>query len=128
MRKKARAYKSQAVRTLVEVLGNKMIQRNDQRLSDVLAELEHLAFTGMSKFLTVDEQNNVGIDLTNCTPKDLGQLAEFRMTIRKIPGSRDYATISFGLKMKDRLKALDLLAAHLGIVKKVTKPKKGSAI
>jgi hypothetical protein len=95
-------------------------------LSDVLAELEHLAFTGMSKFLTVDGQNNVKFDLSNSTPKDLDQLAEIQITIRKRPGG--YETISFGLKMKDRLKALDVLAGHLGMGKKVTKPKKGSKI
>lgn len=97
-------------------------------LSHVLAELEHLAFTGMSKFLSVDGQNQVKIDLTNCTPKELDQIAEIQLTIRKAPGTSEYETISFGLKMKDRLKALGLLAAHLGMGKKVTKPKKGSAI
>jgi hypothetical protein len=105
-----------------------MIQKKDQMLSNVLAELEHIAFTGMSKFLTVDGQNQVKIDLTNCTPKELDQVAEIQMTIRKVPGTREYETISFSLKMKDRLKALDVLAAHLGMGKKVTKPKKGSKI
>ena len=50
-------------------------KRAEITLDDILAEYKRIAFTGLSKFLRINENNEPEIDLSNCTPEDLDLLA-----------------------------------------------------
>ncbi|MFT6222210.1 MAG: hypothetical protein ACJA1F_000042 [Paracoccaceae bacterium] len=56
--------------------------RAAKALDEIIAELEHIAFTGMSKFVSIDVNGQPKIDLSNCTPEDLDLLSELTPTVR----------------------------------------------
>jgi len=89
-----------------------MAQNQDDRpREEIIAALTHQAFTGMSKFLRVDDQGQPERDFRHCTAQDMDRLAEYRITIIKPQGARQKGLVSFKLKMKDRMRALDALGS-----------------
>lgn len=90
-------------------------QRSAKTLDDVLAEYERIAFTGLSKFVRIDADGTPQIDLSRCTPADLDLLSEIQTDSMKTPGDGGGMILKVKVKPLDRLKALDKLAAYLGM-------------
>ncbi len=47
-----------------------------KNLADLIETYTHLGFTGMSRFMRIDDNGQPVIDLTGCSPGDLDLLAE----------------------------------------------------
>jgi len=113
-----RLNRNEQVAARVRELAEGAAKRSAKSLDQVLAEYERVAFTGMSKFLRVDQDGNPQIDLTNCDPADLDLIGEAQTTVRRTPGKGDdegseFVTVK--IKPLDRLKALEKLGMHLGM-------------
>ncbi len=89
-------------------------KRAELTLDDILAEYKRIAFTGMSKFLRINENNEPEIDLSNCTPEDLDLLTE-ATTEAFTEGEGIRVVRKVKIKPMDRLKALESLGKHLGL-------------
>lgn len=90
--------------------------RAEKTLDDVLAELARVAFTGMSKFVTVTPEGDPMIDLSACSPADLDLLSEVTVEDYKEgrgENARDVRRIK--VKPLDRMNALVTLGKHLGL-------------
>lgn len=90
--------------------------RAEKTLDDVLAELARVAFTGMSKFVTVTPEGDPMIDLSACSPADLDLLSEITVEDYKEgrgENARDVRRIK--VKPLDRMNALVTLGKHLGL-------------
>lgn len=89
-------------------------KRAEITLDDILAEYKRIAFTGMSKFLRINENNEPEIDLSDCTPQDLDLLTEATTeAFTENEGTRVVRKVK--IKPMDRLKALESLGKHLGL-------------
>lgn len=85
-------------------------------LDDVVNELARIAFSGMSKFLSVTPDGDPMVDLSACTPADLDLLAEATVedfTVGRGEDARDVRRIK--IKPLDRINALIKLGQHLGL-------------
>lgn len=89
-------------------------ERNAKTLDDVLAEYERIAFTGLSRFVSIDADGAPKIDLSNCTPADLDLLSEIQTDRLNVPDSTS-TILKIKIKPLDRLKALEKLALYLGM-------------
>ena len=108
--------------------GNQRVQEDDHTLSDRIAKLERLAFPDRSNFMTVNARGQIETDLSKCTPHDMDLLAQFTMSVRKMPGAYQEVIVTSGFRMKDSLKALDELGTYLGMGKKGAKSRRGSVV
>ena len=94
------------------------IARQDARktLNDLIETYTHLGFTGMSRFLKIDENGQPQIDLSGCSPADIDLLAEVTVETY-MDGKGDAAREVRRIRIKpyDRYKALAQLALHLGL-------------
>lgn len=106
---------NQSIQGRVRELAEDAAGRAAKSLDDVIAEYERIAFSGMSRFLKINQNGDPAIDLTDCTPMDLDLLAEVTPTIRKAASGDDAELVSLKIKLGDRFKALDKLAMHLGM-------------
>jgi len=101
-------------------------KQEDRPREEIMAELAHRGFTGMSKFLSVDDQGHPKRDFRNCTAQDMDRLAEYRITIIKPRGARQKGLVSFKLKIKDRINALDALGSYFYGKNKLVAPQRKS--
>jgi phage terminase small subunit len=106
---------NQSILSRVEEIMEAAAQRSAKTLDDVIAEYERIAFTGLSKFVRIDADGTPQIDLSQCTPADLDLLSEIQTDSMKTPGDSGGTILKVKVKPLDRLKALDKLAAHLGM-------------
>lgn len=90
-------------------------KRSAKTLDDVLAEYERIAFTGMSRFVKIDENGLPQIDLRDCTPADLDLLGDCNLDILQMSKNAPEQVVKIKIKTLDRLKALDKLASYLGM-------------
>ncbi len=103
------------IRAVIAREDAKTRQRQTKTLDDLIEEYTKLGFTGMSRFMRIDENGQPVIDLKGCTKADLDLLAE--VTIETfMDGKGDAAREVKRIRIKpyDRFKALDKLAQHLG--------------
>lgn len=88
-------------------------KRTEVTLDSIISEYARVAFTGLSKFIRINEDGLPVLDLSRCTPKYLDLLAELHVDddgkIRRIR-----------IKQLDKLKALEALGKHLGLGDKAT--------
>jgi phage terminase small subunit len=106
----------------VKQLSEEGAKRAAKTLDDVIAEYERIAFTGMSKFIRVDDEGLPVIDLSDCTEEELDLLEDTTAVIRREPGKGkgdqnqpDKEIITVKVKPMDRLKALEKLGTYLGM-------------
>lgn len=91
----------------------------EKTLDDVVRELSRIAFTGMSKFLTITPDGDPMVDLSNCTPADLDLLAEATLEDFKEGRGEDARDVRrIKIKPMDRMNALITLGKHLGLKNK----------
>jgi phage terminase small subunit len=91
-------------------------ERAAATLDQVIAELARVAFSGMSKFVSVTPEGDPMIDLSACTPADLDLLSEITVEDYKEgrgENARDVRRIK--VKPLDRMNALITLGKHLGL-------------
>jgi phage terminase small subunit len=83
-------------------------ERSEVMLDDILRELKRIAFTGLSKFIRINDAGEPVLDLSRCTPEDIDLLADLQVDdngkVRRIR-----------IKQLDKLKALETLGKHLGL-------------
>ena len=103
--------------------------RAEKTLDDVLAELARVAFSGMSKFVSVTPEGDPMIDLSACSPADLDLLSEITVEDYKEgrgENARDVRRIK--VKPLDRMNALVTLGKHLGLGNKTADEAQNSFI
>jgi phage terminase small subunit len=106
---------NQSISDRVDELMAAAAKRSAKTLDDVIAEYERIAFTGLSRFVRVNDDGTPQIDLSQCTPADLDLLAETTMDRIELPGETGGTLVKVRIKPLDRLKALDKLASYLGM-------------
>ena len=106
---------NERVRARVRELADDAAERAAKTLDDIIAEYERIAFTGMSRFISIDDDGLPRIDLSKCTPRDMDLLAEVQPTVRKVKGQEGVELHSVKIRPLDRLKALEKLGMHLGM-------------
>lgn len=111
----ARLRANESIQRRLDEIMAKAAGRSAKTLDDVLAEYERIAFTGLSKFVRIDADGTPQIDLSQCTPADLDLLSEIQTDSMKTPGDSGGTILKVKVKPLDRLKALDKLAAYLGM-------------
>ena len=109
----ATAKANQSISQRVREIKEAAAERAAKTLDEIIAELERIAFGGMSKFVRIDDNGQPKIDLSNCTPKDLDLLSELTPTVRSAGGTA--TLVSVKIKVPNRLKALETLGKHLGL-------------
>ncbi len=90
-------------------------KRFDATLERVLGEYARIAFSGMSKFVHVDDDGVPRVDLSKCTPDDLDLLSEVQTETLQSGDAPPLLKIK--IKPLDKLNALEKLARHLGAFK-----------
>lgn len=111
-----RLLKNAEVAAAIAKAEEKAEERAEKTLDDVIAELTRVAFSGMSKFITITPEGDPMIDLSGCTPADLDLLAEATIedfTEGRGDKARDVRRIK--IKPLDRMNALVTLGKHLGL-------------
>jgi phage terminase small subunit len=106
---------NQSISDRVDELMAAAAKRSAKTLDDVIAEYERIAFTGLSRFVRVNDDGTPQIDLSQCTPADLDLLAEIQTDRHQMPGETPGELLKVKIKPLDRLKALDKLAGYLGM-------------
>ncbi|MBN8294559.1 terminase small subunit [Rhodobacter sp. NTK016B] len=90
-------------------------ERAEKKVDDVVAEFTRIGFTGMSRFVKIDEDGEPRIDLGDCTAEDLDLLTEITTeTYLEGNGEEKKPVRRVKIKLMDRHKALERLYAHLG--------------
>ncbi len=85
-------------------------------LQDLIGEYTKLGFTGMSRFMRIDDNGEPVIDLKGCSPADLDVLAEVTIETYMDGKGKDARQVKrIKIKPYDRFHALDKLARHLGL-------------
>jgi len=96
------------VKAEIERMRKATEKRIEVTLDRIIAEYARVAFTGLSKFICINEYGSLVLDLSRCTPNDLDLLAELQIDddgrIRRIR-----------IKQLDKFKALEALGKHLGM-------------
>lgn len=119
----ARTAQPASSRLLSNVMVQDLIQQRRQAarkraevtLDEILLEYRRIAFSGMSKFIKFNEHNEAEIDLSGCTPADFDLLAEVQIeAFSENEGQCQVRRVK--IKVMDRLKALETLGKHLGLV------------
>ncbi len=91
-------------------------QSSRKTLEDLIETYIHLGFTGMSRFMRIDDFGQPVIDLSGCSPGDLDLLAEVTIETYFDGKGEDARQVKrIRIKPYDRFKALDKLAQHLGL-------------
>lgn len=106
---------NERVRARVRELADDAAERAAKTLDDIIAEYERIAFTGMSRFISIGDDGLPRINLSKCTPEDMDLLAEVQPTVRKVKGQMGVELHSVKIRPLDRLKALEKLGMHLGM-------------
>jgi phage terminase small subunit len=106
---------NEKVQARVHEIMSAAAKRTAKTLDDVIAEYERIAFSGLSKFVSIGEDGTPQIDLSRCTPADLDLLAEIQTDRHQMPGETPGDLLKVKIKPLDRLKALDKLAGYLGM-------------
>lgn len=92
--------------------------RNLKTSDDLIAEYTKLGFSGMSRFMRINDDGEPVIDLSDCSPADLDLLAEVTIdTYMEGKGKNAREVKKIKIKPYDRYHALDKLAQHLGLFK-----------
>ena len=86
-------------------------KRTEVTLDRIIAEYSRVAFTGLSKFIRINEEGHPVLDLSGCAPRDLDLLAELQV-------DDDGKIQRIRIKQLDKLKALEALGKHLGLGEK----------
>lgn len=93
-------------------------ERAEVTLDDVLKKYKRIAFTGMSRFIRINDEGEPVVDLSDCTPEDLDLLTEAQLeAFTENEGARQVRRAK--IKTMDRLKALETLGKHLGLGEKL---------
>ena len=112
-----RLLKNVEVQNLLQKLRKEAQKRAEVSLDDVLNEYKRIAFTGMSRFIKINDDGEPVVDLSDCTPEDLDLLTETQLeAFTENEGARQVRRIK--IKTMDRLKALETLGKHLGLGEK----------
>lgn len=90
-----------------------MQKRLEVSLDAVVAELIRVAFTGMSRFVVINEVGEPVIHLADCSEAEIDLLAEVHIE-EIILIKEERRTQRVRIKVLDRLKALELLGNFLG--------------
>lgn len=102
------------VQRLIEEKRAAASKRVQVTLDDILLEYKRIAFSGMSKFVRINDEGEPEVDLSRCTPEDLDLLAETQIeAFTENDGARQVRRVK--IKTLDRLKALETLGKHLGL-------------
>ena len=93
-------------------------KRHAKTADDAIRALSHMAFTGMSRFMRVDEvTGEPRIDLSNCTTEDLDLLTEVTVESYVEGRGEDARQVKkIRLKPYSRLDALKVLAQYFGLL------------
>lgn len=109
--------KKPQIAELIEQKRNEAQKRNEVSLDEILREYKRIAFTGMSRFIKINDDGEPVVDLSDCTPEDLDLLTETRLeAFNENNGQRQVYRVK--IKTMDRLKALETLGKHLGLGEK----------
>lgn len=114
----ARLRANESIQRRLDEIMIEAAKRSAKTLDDVLAEYERIAFTGMSRFVRIDENGLPQIDLRDCTPADLDLLGDCNLDILQMSKDAPGQVVKVKIKTLDRLKALDKLASYLGMTGK----------
>jgi phage terminase small subunit len=94
-------------------------KRHIKTVDDIVDELSKLAFTGLDRFVHIDEDGQPTVDMSRCTPEDLRLLSE--ITVKTwLEGPKDgpkTKVTETKLKLNDRVRTLEMLGKHLGLFK-----------
>ncbi len=91
-------------------------EKSRKTLDDLIEEYIHLGFTGMSRFMRVDDNGQPVIDLKGCSKADLDLIAEVTIDTYMDGKDEDARQVKrIRIRPYDRFKALDKLAQHLGL-------------
>lgn len=84
----------------------------------IVTNLARMAFSGMSKFVRINDEGDPQIDLSACTPDDLDLLSEIT-TESWLEGEGESSRMVRKVKIKpyDRYQALVKMGQHLGMFK-----------
>ena len=105
------------VQALIQKGREEAQKRNEVSLDEILQEYKRIAFTGMSRFIKINDEGEPVVDLSDCTPEDLDLLTETRLeAFNENDGQRQVYRVK--IKTMDRLKALETLGKHLGLREK----------
>ena len=105
------------VQALIQKGREKAQKRAEVSLDDILNEYKRIAFSGMSRFIKINDDGEPVVDLSDCTPEDLDLLTETQLeAFTENEGARQVRRIK--IKTMDRLKALETLGKHLGLGEK----------
>lgn len=93
----------------------------------VLEELSAVAFGGLSRVLKIDQNGVPEVDLTRISLRDLQCSADISVEyVSQGPG--EPPIVRTRIKSRDKLKALDKLAQHLGLYKEDARDEKKEAL
>lgn len=109
------AYKLMCKVEIIDAIALAMKDRSDRlKISQdrTLLEIAKRAYTGYSRFITVDESGNPKLNLTNCTTDELDCITD-ALTETVMDGSERVRKVR--IKIADNAKYLELLMRHLGM-------------
>lgn len=104
--------KNAEIQAIIAAGAQKAEQRTEITLDRVLNEYARVAFSGMSKFVSIDSDGTPRVDLSKCTPEDLDLLSEVQTETQQGEGK---PVLKVKIKPLDKLNALEKLARHLGV-------------
>ena len=104
------------VQNIIEKGKAALAARADVKQDEIVRQLRRIAFSNMENFTRAEGHTRV-LDLTSCTRDDLAAVQE--LTEDATGGSGDgekRLVLRTKIKLSDRVKALELLSRHLGML------------
>jgi phage terminase small subunit len=89
-------------------------KRLEIEADDVVKELVALAFSNIGDFLRMAPDGSIQVDLTNLPPEATKVISNINQ-VRRVEGGGKVTTTRTGLKIHDKLRALELIGKHLGM-------------
>lgn len=112
-----RLLQNATVKTILAEQGEKRLAAIDCSADRVLKELRYIAFSNMLDYITIQPDGEIRLDLSKTASEQAAAIQEFRIEFGARSGDGRHRTVKhMKLKVGPKLRALELLARHCGLL------------